>query len=77
MILALIALLSTAEAHPPRYAPPIVIHAVPSPRREIRWVDSHYDRWGRWIPGHWVSTEPRDVIDCRIDRRGLVSCIVL
>lgn len=77
MILALIALLSSAEAHPLRYAPPpVVIHAAVAPHREIHWVEAHFDRWGRWIPGHWISNIPQDVIDCRIDRRGIVSCIV-
>jgi len=21
----------------------------------VRWVPAHYDRWGNWIPGYYVS----------------------
>ena len=44
-------------APPPRvYAPPPVYAApppyvAPGPRRV--WVPGHYNRWGRWVPGHW------------------------
>ncbi len=38
--------------------PPIVAVAPPpvvvAPAPYARWVRPHYDRWGRWVPGHWV-----------------------
>lgn len=75
MILALVALLSTASAHSARYsAPPVVIHEAPG--RDLHWVSAHFDRWGRWIPGHWISSGAVEIIECRADRRGVISCIV-
>ena len=49
---------------PPIYAPPIYaprVYAPPyyappyygPPRYAARWIPPHYDRWGRWHPGHW------------------------
>ena len=40
-------------------APPVVVarprvfaHA-PAPYPRAVWVPAHWDRWGRWRPGHW------------------------
>jgi hypothetical protein len=38
---------------PPVYAPPPVYYA-PPPVYGPRWVPGHYNRWGYWVPGHWV-----------------------
>ena len=47
--------------HPGYYAPRVVVapppvYVVPRPYygpRYARWVPHHYDRFGRFIPGHW------------------------
>ncbi|HNC99475.1 MAG TPA: hypothetical protein PKW90_25300, partial [Myxococcota bacterium] len=31
----------------------------PVTRSGWAWVDGHYDRWGSWVPGHWVPTYSR------------------
>jgi len=37
------------------YAPPPVAYVgPPRPWPYARWVPGHYNRWGRWIPPHWV-----------------------
>jgi hypothetical protein len=34
---------------PPYYARPPVYYATPY----ARWIPPHYNRWGRFVPGHW------------------------
>jgi hypothetical protein len=75
MLLALIMLLSTADAHPTRHptqrpVPHVTVVTHPS----FHWVNSHYNKWGRWIPGHWVAIVQRDEIVCRRDREGRTYC---
>ncbi len=42
----------------PNYAGPRVYYAPPPPiyyaRPYARWLPPHYNRFGRFIPGHWV-----------------------
>ena len=37
--------------------PPVVVAPAPrvvyAPYPGARWVSPHYNRWGRFIPGHW------------------------
>ncbi len=33
------------------YAPPPLVYYA---RPYARWMPPHYDRWGCFIPGHWV-----------------------
>ncbi len=43
--------------HPDYYRPPVVVAPRPPvyyARPYARWIPPHYDRWGRYIPGHWV-----------------------
>ncbi len=39
-------------------APPVVLAPAPrvvyAPYPGARWIHPHYNRWGRFIPGHWV-----------------------
>jgi hypothetical protein len=72
MLLAIIAMLSVSEAHP-IHRPPPVVHVAP-PRPDFHWVSSHYDRWGRWIPGHWATAAEFDIMVCRLDREGRMRC---
>lgn len=44
-------------AHDRHYCPPPRSRAriwVP-PTRERVWYEGHYNRYGRWVPGHWES----------------------
>ena len=36
---------------PPVYGP---YYAPYYGRHYARWIPPHYDRWGRFIPGHWI-----------------------
>lgn len=78
MLLALIALLSTADAHPVRQPPQHhAAHVTVVTHPTFHWVFSHYDRWGRWIPGHWITVVQHDEIVCRRDREGRTYCEVI
>ena len=74
MLLALIAFLSTADAHPVRHHPNVVVHIAPL-RPTYHWVTSHYNRWGQWIPGHWSIDERVENITCITDKYGRTNCV--
>ena len=77
MLLALIALLSTADAHPnrnpDRHHHNVAVHITP-PRYTYHWVSSHYNKWGRWIPGHWAVNESIETITCITDKYNRTVC---
>lgn len=75
MLLALIMLLSTADAHPARHPPqrPVSYVTVVT-RPSFHWVNSHYNRWGRWIPGHWSVNESIETITCITDKYNRTVC---
>lgn len=77
MLLALIAFLSTADAHPahrPPLRPPVAVY-VSSSHDQFRWVRGHYNRYNRWVPGHWARNEAK-VLVCYSDREGRLHCDV-
>ena len=55
--------------HRPVYVPPrpvVVVRVnpwipgyIPDQRPGWHWVDGHYDRYGRWLPGHWEPDDRR------------------
>jgi hypothetical protein len=71
MLLALITLLFTADAHPTQHHSNAVIHITP-PRTTYHWVSSHYNKWGRWIPGHWALDKNVETIVCATERNRTV-----
>lgn len=69
-----------AHAHPVEHPPApyaqVVVYAAPT----SRWVHGHYDRWGYWVPGRWVTAQIRHVSfpaparDCHRHRNGHAHC---
>ena len=43
-----------APPPPPVYAPPPVVVVRPRPYYYHHWVRPHYNRFGYFVPGHWV-----------------------
>ena len=77
MLLAIIATLSFAEAHPARHPSHAAVHVETEVRHITHWVGAHYDRHGRWVPGHWV-TVPRVIREiCRIGKGGRTWCTTI
>lgn len=78
MLLSLILLFSSANAHPVHHRPhpAEVVRVAPEYHREIRWIETHYNRYGRLILGHWVVVDDFSIVECRENRYGAVSCIV-
>jgi hypothetical protein len=75
MLLALIALLSTADAHPANHQHrprPAVVYVEPL-YYEFHWVRAHYNRFDRWVPGHWERNDV-EVLICHSDREGRLHC---
>jgi len=78
MLLSLILLVSSANAHPVRHQehPPAIVRTLPGDHREIRWVKTHYDKYGRLILGHWAVVDNFSIVTCRENRHGTINCIV-
>lgn len=78
MLLSLILLFSSANARPVHHRPrpAEVVRVAPEYHREIRWIETHYNRYGRLILGHWVVVDDFSIVECRENRYGTVSCIV-
>lgn len=74
MLLAIITVLNIAQAHPAHRPPPPVVHVETQVHPVHRWINAHYDRWGRWVPGHWVVVPRTEVEVCSTDRRGITWC---
>ena len=75
MLFALISLLFTADAYPahhqhrPRAA---VVYVTPA-HYEFHWVRAHYNRFDRWVPGHW-ERNGTEVLVCYSDRKNRLHC---
>ena len=78
MLLSLILLISSANAHPVRHQPQHAeaVRTASEHHREIRWVETHYNRYGRLILGHWAVIDNFSIVECRENRHGTISCIV-
>jgi hypothetical protein len=77
MLLAIIASLSLAQAHPVHRPVHVVVHVETEVHPISRWVNAHYDRWGRWVPGHW-TTVPHVVQEiCHTGRDGHTWCEII
>lgn len=77
MFLAIIAMLSSADAHPVARHYPITVRSEAVVGTVTRWVEPHYDSHGRWIRGHWI-TVPRIVHEiCRIEPNGRTWCKIV
>ena len=55
MLLALIAILSAAEAHPVSHHQKFEHHVAHRP--VFYWVRGYYTRAGYWAPGRWVRVD--------------------